>query len=135
MKAINIKQPWAQLIARGIKKIEVRTWQTKHRGPLMIISSQAPDRDQIKATRQTNVVGAIFCTDVQTDELTGFYLFGSTICRVNLIKIEPFNASHIADACFDPGSVSGLFAWHFSNPEPVPPRKIKGRLGLFELSD
>lgn len=36
MRAITIRQPWAQLIAEGSKDVENRTWSTRWRGPLLI---------------------------------------------------------------------------------------------------
>jgi len=36
MKAITIQQPWAEMIARGLKRVENRSWRTSHRGPLAI---------------------------------------------------------------------------------------------------
>ena len=36
MKAITIWQPWAELIARGVKLVENRTWRTHYRGPVAI---------------------------------------------------------------------------------------------------
>jgi hypothetical protein len=39
MKALSIKQPWASLIAHGIKDIENRTWRTKFRGRIYIHAS------------------------------------------------------------------------------------------------
>lgn len=39
MKSLSIKQPWAQLIAEGIKDIENRTWPTKFRGRIYIHAS------------------------------------------------------------------------------------------------
>lgn len=36
MKALTICQPYAELIARGDKPIENRTWPTHYRGPLLI---------------------------------------------------------------------------------------------------
>lgn len=39
MKALSIKQPWASLIAHGIKNIENRTWKTKFRGRIYIHAS------------------------------------------------------------------------------------------------
>lgn len=36
MKALTICQPYAELIARGEKPIENRTWPTTYRGPLLI---------------------------------------------------------------------------------------------------
>lgn len=39
MKVLSIRQPWATLICLGVKPIENRTWQTKHRGALAIHAS------------------------------------------------------------------------------------------------
>jgi hypothetical protein len=39
MKALSIKQPWASLIAHGIKNIENRTWKTNFRGKIYIHAS------------------------------------------------------------------------------------------------
>lgn len=36
MKALTIRQPWASLIAHGVKTIETRSWSTEYRGPLAI---------------------------------------------------------------------------------------------------
>ncbi len=36
MKALTICQPYAELIARGEKLVENRTWYTAYRGPLLI---------------------------------------------------------------------------------------------------
>ena len=34
MKALSIRQPWAELILQGRKTIELRTWKTSYRGLL-----------------------------------------------------------------------------------------------------
>lgn len=60
MKALSIKQPWASLIAHGIKDIENRTWRTHFRGKIYIHSSGkgVPDfeftREQHKALLNIN---------------------------------------------------------------------------------
>lgn len=36
MKALTLYQPWATLVAAGIKTIETRSWRTSYRGPLAI---------------------------------------------------------------------------------------------------
>ena len=36
MKALTVQQPWATLLVAGIKDVENRTWQTRHRGRLAI---------------------------------------------------------------------------------------------------
>lgn len=43
MKALSIKQPWANMIAAGEKTIETRTWSTDYRGEILIVSSKNPD--------------------------------------------------------------------------------------------
>ena len=35
-RALTIRQPWASLIAEGIKTVETRSWSTKYRGELAI---------------------------------------------------------------------------------------------------
>jgi hypothetical protein len=35
MRAITIRQPWAELIIRGEKDVENRSWRTNHRGALL----------------------------------------------------------------------------------------------------
>ena len=48
MKALSLKQPWAELIVSGRKKIEIRSWNTKFRGEFLIHSSKIPDKNGMK---------------------------------------------------------------------------------------
>jgi len=48
MKALSLKQPWAELILQGKKKIELRKWNTKFRGEFLIHSSKIPDKEAMK---------------------------------------------------------------------------------------
>lgn len=41
-KVLSLLQPWASLVVTGRKKIETRSWDTKHRGPLLIHASAKP---------------------------------------------------------------------------------------------
>ena len=44
MKALTLWQPWATLVARGVKTIETRGWSTAYRGPLLIhAAKRSPD--------------------------------------------------------------------------------------------
>lgn len=36
MKVLTLHQPWASLVALGVKSIETRSWPTQYRGPLAI---------------------------------------------------------------------------------------------------
>jgi len=47
VRALTVRQPWASLIACGVKTIETRSWSTKYRGPLLIHAGKAtPETSQ-----------------------------------------------------------------------------------------
>ena len=48
MKVITIKQPFASLIAFGIKEYEFRTWKTKYRGEILIHAGKGIDKKAMK---------------------------------------------------------------------------------------
>ncbi|MFH1889811.1 MAG: ASCH domain-containing protein [Nanoarchaeota archaeon] len=48
MKTLTLKQPWAELVLQGRKKIELRKWNMNFRGPFFIYSSKIPDADGMK---------------------------------------------------------------------------------------
>lgn len=48
MKAITIKQPFASLIAAGLKEYEFRTWKTAYRGGLLIHAGKTMDKEAMK---------------------------------------------------------------------------------------
>ena len=49
MKAITLWQPWASLVALGLKTIETRSWQTAHRGPIAIhAAARCPKPQDLK---------------------------------------------------------------------------------------
>lgn len=43
MKALTIRQPWASLVAHGIKDVENRSWSTRFRGKFLIHSAKVFD--------------------------------------------------------------------------------------------
>ena len=48
MKTLSLKQPFAELILQGKKKIELRKWNTHFRGEFLIHSSKIPDKKAMK---------------------------------------------------------------------------------------
>lgn len=45
VKVFTLHQPWASLVALGVKTIETRSWSTKYRGPLAIHSAAKKPRN------------------------------------------------------------------------------------------
>ena len=48
MKALTIKQPYATLIAEGIKEYEFRTWKTNYRGEFLIHAGKDINTEAMK---------------------------------------------------------------------------------------
>jgi len=55
MKVITIKQPFASLIAEGIKEYEFRTWKTKYRGEILIHAGKSIDKKAMKKFEKYNL--------------------------------------------------------------------------------
>ncbi len=45
LKCLSVWQPWAHLLASGVKDIENREWSTSYRGPVLIHAGARLDRD------------------------------------------------------------------------------------------
>lgn len=116
MKALSVAQPWASLLVAGAKAIEVRTWSTSHRGPLLICATASP----------TNV----FCYDPDAKAKRLLHA-GCIIGIVDLIDCRPMTKADEGDAwCkFQAGSYAWLTeAITFCRPDPV-----LGNFRLFEV--
>lgn len=55
MKVITIKQPFASLIAAGLKEYEFRTWRTKYRGEILIHAGKGVNKDAMKKFEHYNL--------------------------------------------------------------------------------
>lgn len=82
-RVLTIKQPWAHLIIRGIKRVENRSWQTDYRGMILIHAGQAYDesceRDRTYGfDRDQLVYGAVIGTadlvDIVTEHSSPFFV-------------------------------------------------------------
>jgi len=104
MKALSVKQPWANLIANGEKTLEIRDWTTPYRGEIIICSSKSPN---------------IYPTGVQ-------------LCSVELYDIQPMKPEDTQKAQFP--YKKNLYSWYIRNVKQFKNLKpIKGTLGLFDI--
>jgi ASC-1-like (ASCH) protein len=70
MKALSLKQPYAELVVSGEKKIELRTWNTKFRGEFLVHASKQVDKTAMKMFGFNSlpsgcIVGKAVLTDVK----------------------------------------------------------------------
>ena len=55
MKVITLKQPWATLIAEGIKEYEFRSWKINYRGEILIHTGKGIDKKAIERFKHLNL--------------------------------------------------------------------------------
>lgn len=124
MKTLSIRQPWAELILQGRKTIELRTWQTHYRGPILIHAGGNIERDAC----------AVYGLDPET--LVRGALVG-TVEVVDMVTFDHASYAALRDEHLDLGDWPGdVFGWRLANPQRLPePIPMRGRLGLFNLPD
>lgn len=109
MKAISIKPHFAHQILCGTKRTEYRTWQTKHRGDLLICSSAAPKE---KGT------------------ISGHALI---VCR--LAAVEPLSKRELKQIGIDEQPEKPIYGWRLTDYRTIKPFPVKGKLNLFNVDD
>ena len=105
MKALSVRQPWASLIASGKKTIEVRSWRTHYRGPLLICAAKKP-----------RGLGAV----------------GVALAVVNLVGVRRFQRGDARAACFE--ATTDQFAWLLGNVRRIDPIPVTGKLKMFDVA-
>lgn len=55
MKVLTLKQPWATLVAEGIKKYEFRSWKTNFRGKILIHAGAGIDKKEMERFKDLNL--------------------------------------------------------------------------------
>jgi hypothetical protein len=130
MKAISLTQPWAALVALGVKRFETRSWSTRYRGPLAIHAAKGYPKYARDFTRSDiHAHAASMRLDVWT--------FGAIIAIVDLMDVRPtidftpeedFSTTEAALGDWTPGR----FAWEFSHVRTIVPVPARGSLGLWE---
>lgn len=119
MKALSVKQPFAELIARGRKTLEIRSWSTDYRGELLIVASKSPP-----------VVNG------WPRELhTGNLLRGCAVCLVELVGVRPMCEGEKDERAAWCDYDEGALAWVLANPRRVTPVLLRGKLRLFDVPD
>ncbi|MCK5020435.1 MAG: ASCH domain-containing protein [Candidatus Peribacteraceae bacterium] len=115
MKALSVRQPWAALIATGIKTIETRTWATSYRGDLLICSGLKPFKidEEFGPWKSLNLI------------------YGHALCVVKLTDCRPMVDADCDLACC--AVYNRAYSWVLEDIRPIQPFDVKGQLRLFEV--
>ncbi len=117
MKALSLKQPFAELIISGKKTIELRKWNTKFRGEFLIHASKIPNKDAMKSFGFVNLP-------------LGFIVGKAKLIDVKEYKNEEEHKKdkdkHLADSSWE------KFGFVLKDAERIEPVAAKGMLGFWE---
>jgi predicted transcriptional regulator len=125
MKALSIRQPWAELILQGKKKIEIRTWNTNFRGDFLIHASKNTDRALIRYF------------NLEDKQLN----FGEIVGYVRLAKVIAYNSATevLKDAelhlSLEKKEKYPVYGFVLEDVRQISPIKCNGRLGFFEVPE
>lgn len=103
LKALSLKQPWANMIAAGEKTIETRRWPTDYRGPLLIVSSKTPDIPPA----------------------------GCAVALATLVECRPM--TRLDESAARCAVYSGAFAWVLRDIRRLKAFPVRGRLGIYDV--
>lgn len=137
MKALSIKQPWAQLIASGIKDIENRTWKTHFRGRIFIHASG--DLKLLKKsgnelfTREQWLVTPSKISTVSS-AIIGEVDIIDCVVNHHSIWAEKTGGKYVGDGVFVL-SEKPIYNWVLANPVlyEKPILNVKGKLSFWEF--
>ena len=118
MKALSIKQPYAELIVQGRKKIELRNWKTNFRGEFLIHAPKSPDFDAMKRFNFSSLP------------------LGGIVGKANLIDVKLYKSEleHNMDRNLHLASSDwGKFGFIIKNPVRLNFEPLKGQLNFFDV--
>lgn len=129
MRVLTLREPWASLIAEGVKQIETRSWLTNYRGELYIHAglSKIP-----KSNERMNQLSSM---------LKGSLHYGTIFAKCNLTdcipideifaeKVKRDNLNNFLCGDYTPGR----YAWILSDVQFVTPITTKGQLSIWNYS-
>ena len=106
LRALSIRQPWAELILLGYKTIEVRSRRTNLRERVFIYAGL----NRIEPQEEVRI-SARFGIDV--DDLPRGVLVGT----VAIVGCLPLKEDDSQAACFDIADTDGFHAWLLARPQ------------------
>lgn len=124
MKVLTLKQPWATLVAEGVKKYEFRSWKTNYRGKILIHAGTGIDKKKLEKFKDLNLE----------------FLFKRILTEVELEDClelnDELNKKIIAEKNIAYGSKYRTgYAWKLTNSKKINyDKEIKGQLGLWNIN-
>ena len=123
MKVLTVKQPWASLIASGIKHYEFRSWKTNYRGKLYIHAGKGVEKEFVNKFK-------VFNLDYPKAKIIA-------VCDlVDCIKLDEETNKRIVkenELVYGHNPNRDGYAWVLENVQMIDGKEINGKLGLWNL--
>ena len=104
--ALGVQQPWAELIVRGLKTLEIRRMNTPKRGRILIYASKKfsayPIAEEMLEKHQ-----------LSKEMLT----YGQLVGSVEIVNSRPAVAEDVDAACVTTELLAGHHAWELAHPQ------------------
>jgi hypothetical protein len=125
MKALSIRQPWAELIVQGKKEIEIRSWNTKFRGYFLIHASGMADKNMIKAFEP-------YDRPLDMGSIIGYANLSGVVAYRNSEEFLRDRSRHLSIETKEKYPAYGFILEDVHKIDPI---KYNGKLGFFEVSE
>ncbi|OPC36171.1 ASCH domain-containing protein [Elizabethkingia miricola] len=140
-KALSIKQPWASLIAEGIKDIENRTWKTNFRGRIFIHASTPRKFDIALTDDQTRLALPIlekaFSRNLPFGAIIGEVDIVDCVINHPSIWAEKSEGVFVGHTFYHKEGIKPIWNWVLANPvmydEPI--LNVKGKLSFWDYEN
>ena len=104
--SLAIQQPWAELILRGIKTLEIRSQPTRQRGRILLYASK-------RASALPAAQAAARGLSLDVESLPR----GKVVGSVDLIDCRPARSNDQQAACVGAELLKGQFAYEIARPQ------------------
>lgn len=139
MKAISLHQPYASLIAAGVKKVETRGWATPYRGLLAIHAAKRwTSRELLALVNLRGKFSAVLESVVETPPLGALVAVARLVdCRA--MTLRPYPGGIVIGEQTEleravGGWAPGRYGWVLEDVRRLdPPIPLRGRQGLFDV--
>ncbi|MCH8828170.1 MAG: ASCH domain-containing protein [Planctomycetes bacterium] len=106
--ALGVRQPWVELILRGVKTVEVRSQNTHVRGPIYLYA----------AKKFSTIDAAVLAAGREKINLETLPL-GMIVGTVEIVDCQPSRRKDVAAACVPSSYLKHQFSWRLENPQPL----------------
>lgn len=127
MKVITIKQPFASLIADGLKRYEFRTWRTKYRGDILIHAGKSIDKKAMNKFKHLGLDYPIGCI-IAKATISDCICIDSNMKK----KLNEENPLVYSGVVKDSNWVG--YGFQLDNVEKLKPIYVNGKLSLWDYA-